>query len=140
MAASRRRDEYSTRIIKRMILGIGIDIVEIERFRAEKASEAFLKKVFTPQEIVECRQGDNRAEKYAQKFALKEAFMKAIGAGIRQEVWFTNIEILGEDGDNPQLKPSKRAKEYYEKLDAREISLSCSVSRSLAVGVVILTA
>ena len=111
-----------------MILGIGIDIVEIQRFEQGKASEAFLKKVFTPKEIQECQQGENAAERYAEIFAIKEAFMKAIGAGIRQEVWFTNIEVHHENTGQVQITSFKKANFYYEALNAIQIQFSCSTS------------
>ena len=121
-----------------MIVGIGIDIAEISRFEQDTASEAFLIKVFTSKEIEECRAGENTAERFAQKFAIKEAFMKAIGAGIGQEVWFTNIEVLSENTEQPQIISFKKAKFYFEKLNVNHVQVSCSNSKTLAVGVVIL--
>jgi holo-[acyl-carrier protein] synthase len=122
-----------------MILGIGIDIVEISRFNQENASDVFLHKVFTPIEIEECQVGINPAKSFAVKFALKEAFMKAIGAGIEQEVWFTNIEVLDINAESPQIIPQKKAKTYYEALKVKDIHVSYSSSSRLAVGVVVLT-
>jgi holo-[acyl-carrier protein] synthase len=119
-----------------MILGIGIDIVEINRFDQTVVKEAFIKKVFTPKEIEECRAGGKTAELFARKFALKEAFMKAIGAGIGQEVWFTNIEVLGF-GQQIQITPHKKAKKYYEALGANGIRVSYSSSGGIVVGVVL---
>ena len=118
MVALQRMTGFSFRGIERvlgwiMILGIGIDIVEISSFDQAVVKEAFIKKVFTPKEIEECRAGGKTAELFAQKFALKEAFMKAIGAGIGQEVWFTNIEVL-RIGQQVQIAPHKKAKKYYE--------------------------
>lgn len=121
-----------------MIIGIGIDIIEISRFEQDNAREAFLIKVFTPKEIEECRAGKNTAERFAKKFAIKEAFMKAIGAGIRQQVWFTNIEVLFQNTGQPQITPSKRAKHHFEKLNVNHIHISCSNSKTMAIGVVIL--
>jgi holo-[acyl-carrier protein] synthase len=121
-----------------MIIGIGIDIVDIGRFEQPTASETFLKKIFTPREIEECRAGRNAAVRFAKKFALKEAFMKAIGAGIRQEVWFTNVEILAENSEQPRITPTQKAKHYFEQLNADQISISCSANQTVAIGVVIL--
>jgi holo-[acyl-carrier protein] synthase len=119
-----------------MILGVGVDIVEISRFDQTKVNEAFIKKVFTPKEIKECRLRGNRAELFTQKFALKEAFMKAIGAGIGQEVWFTNIEVLG-NLKQAQITPKKKAKNYYEALGANCIRASYSGSGGVVVGFVV---
>jgi holo-[acyl-carrier protein] synthase len=119
-----------------MILGIGIDIVEISRFDQAAVKEAFIKKVFTQKEIEECWAGGKPAELFARKFALKEAFMKAIGAGIGQEVWFTNIEVLGI-GQQVQITPHKKAKKYYEELGANCIRVSYSGSGGIVVGIVV---
>jgi holo-[acyl-carrier protein] synthase len=122
-----------------MILGIGIDIVEISRFDGGNAREAFFHKVFTQTEIQECRANVNPAPSFAVKFALKEGFMKAIGAGIEQEVWFTNIEVLTGSSESPEIIPQKKAKEYFEATNARDIQISYSCSKRLAVGVVVIT-
>ena len=76
-----------------MLLGLGIDLISISKIAESVQSEAFKRKVFTPAEIESCESVANSAERYAGKFAAKEAFMKAIGKGIRQEVWFSQIEV-----------------------------------------------
>jgi holo-[acyl-carrier protein] synthase len=121
-----------------MILGIGIDLVEIRRFENNTVSEAFLKKVFTDKEIEECQAKIKTAISFAEKFVIKEAFMKAIGAGIGQEVWFTNIEVLNDKTGLTQITPTKKAKNYFEKLNVNQILVSFSSSSTLSVGVVIL--
>ncbi|MFC1936342.1 holo-ACP synthase [Chloroflexota bacterium] len=121
-----------------MILGIGIDMAEISRFEGEHASKAFLHKVFTPDEIEECLAEKNPAEKLAGKFAVKEAFMKAIGAGIQQEVWFTNIEVLHENSRQPQVNALKKAKQYFDQLGVNQIHVSLSYSSTMAAAVVVL--
>jgi len=123
-----------------MILGIGIDIIGVSRFDQGETNQAFLNKVFTPKEIEECLAQRRPAEGFAEKFVLKEAFMKAIGAGIRQKVWFTNIEVLNGENGKPKIIPEKMAKHYFDALNAKEIQLSSSSSGGVVVGVVVLTA
>ena len=121
-----------------MILGIGVDIVEVSRFEGSEAKEAFIRKVFTPKEIEECRAVKKTREMFARKFAIKEAFMKAIGAGIGQGVWFTNIEVLNNTDGKPQIFPQKKAKQYYEERKAKSIHIDYSSSKGMVIGVVIL--
>ena len=121
-----------------MILGIGIDIVEICRFEGSEGKEAFIGKVFTFKEIEECRAVKKTAEMFARKFAIKEAFMKAIGAGIGQGVWFTNIEVLNNTNGQALIIPHKKAKQYFEELKANNIHIDYSFSKGLVIGVVIL--
>jgi len=63
-----------------VIVGLGIDIAEVDRVRTaiERHGEAFLKRVFTPEEIDYCKRHRNRFERYAGRFAAKEAAMKAL--------------------------------------------------------------
>ena len=89
-----------------MILGIGVDITEIERIAKSIKSEAFQRKVFTSAELISCGEIKNRAECFAGKFAAKEALMKALGAGIRQEVWFTQIEVLNDEAGKSYINVS----------------------------------
>jgi len=84
-----------------MILGVGIDLVSISKLEKSLLSETFKRKVFTEVEIAMCEHVVNSAQRYAGKFAAKEAFMKAIGKGIRQEVWFSQIEVLNQDTGAP---------------------------------------
>jgi holo-[acyl-carrier protein] synthase len=121
-----------------MILGIGVDIIEINRFEQGVAKEAFLRKVFTPKEIKECRMSIHASKRFAEKFAIKEAFMKAIGAGIHQQVWFTNIEVLQNRNGQLKIFPQKKAKQYFDELMAKSIHIDYSSSKGMVIGVVIL--
>ena len=121
-----------------MILGVGIDIVEIKEIDESIQSEAFTRKVFTSPEKQSVERYRNRAEHLAGKFAVKEAFMKAIGAGIRQEVWFTQIEVLNDESGKPQVQVKGEAEKRLEELGAERIHVSISHSGGMAVAVVIL--
>ena len=121
-----------------MILGVGIDIVEIKEIDESIQSEAFTRKVFTSPEKQSVERYRNRAEHLAGKFAVKEAFMKAIGAGIRQEIWFTQIEVLNDESGKPQVQVKGEAEKRLEELGAERIHVSISHSGGMAVAVVIL--
>ena len=137
MAACANRAQLFTRGIE-MILGVGIDLVSIEKIAASVQSNAFCRKVFTPDEIEACETLANPAKHYAGKFAAKEAFMKAIGKGIRQEVWFTQIEVIGSETGAPGIHVSGEAERAMKELSVERIHTSISHSHGMAVAVVIL--
>lgn len=121
-----------------MIIGIGIDITEIEKIAKNIESEAFQRKVFTPAELKSCGEIKNSSECLAGKFAAKEALMKALGAGIRQEVWFTQIEVLNDESGKPHINVSGEAERLLQQSSAQQVHVSISHSGGMAVAVVIL--
>ena len=121
-----------------MILGIGIDLISIEKIAKSVKSKTFQRKVFTSAEIAICEAVSNSAERFAGKFAAKEALMKAIGKGIRQEVWFSQIEVLNRESGQPYLNLSGEAKQALESLGGAQAHVSLTHSAGLAVAVVII--
>src|SRR6266498_899078 len=107
-----------------MILGIGIDITEIKKIEKSVQSEAFQRKVFTPAELNAVDRFKNKAEHLAGKFAAKEAFMKAIGAGIRQEVWFSQIEVLNDELEKPYINVNGEARARLQESGAKQVHVS----------------
>ena len=121
-----------------MIDGVGIDLIEIEKIALSILSEAFLRKVFTEAEIEECRSVTNSAERFAGKFAAKEAFMKAAGMGIRQGVWFTQIEVLTEESGAPYLRVKGEMETTLNESGMKKIHVSITHTKNTAAAVVIL--
>jgi holo-[acyl-carrier protein] synthase len=121
-----------------MILGLGVDLVEIQSIEKNIQGDAFLRRVFTQDEVESVARYRNKAEHLAGKFAVKEAFMKAIGAGIRQEVWFTQIEVLNNESGQPQVKVTGEAEKQFQQMGAKQAHVSISHSGGMAVAVVIL--
>lgn len=121
-----------------MIVGLGIDLIAIEKLSADVKSEAFRRKVFTSAEIKSCEAIRNLAECLAGKFAVKEAFMKAIGRGIRQEVWFTQIEVLNRESGEPYILAHRNAEQALKELHVKNIHISISHTDGMAVAVVVL--
>lgn len=121
-----------------MILGIGIDIVDIHEIEESLHEEGFKRRVFTVAEIDSVERYRNQAEHLAGKFAVKEAFMKAIGAGLGQSVSFTEIETLNNQAGKPHVTISGEAKRRFDNSHAKEIHLSISHASGVAVAVVIL--
>lgn len=121
-----------------MILGLGIDLISVSKIAESVKSDAFKRKVFTSAEIESCEAVVNSAERYAGKFAAKEAFMKAIGKGIRQEVWFTQIEVLNRETGAAYIVVRGEAERTLSTLGAEHIHVSISHTDGVAVAVVIL--
>jgi holo-[acyl-carrier protein] synthase len=121
-----------------MILGVGIDITEIQKIEESIRSETFQQKVFTPGELKAVDGFKNKAEHLAGKFAAKEAFMKAIGAGIWQQVWFVQIEVLNDEFGKPYINVSGEAEVRLKESKSEKIHVSISHSGGIAVAVVIL--
>lgn len=121
-----------------MIVGIGIDLIEIEKIAKDIRSDVYLHKVFTEAEIAACKDAVNSAERFAGRFAAKEAFMKAIGNGIRQGVWFTQIEVLNHENGQPYVQVSGEAETRLNELGATNIHVSITHTKSAAAAVIIL--
>ena len=78
-----------------MIIGIGTDIIEVERVEKAISKEAFKKKIFTEREIAYC-ESQKKGESFAARFAAKEAFFKALGTGWRDGMGIKEVEILND--------------------------------------------
>src|SRR5919201_550328 len=123
-----------------MIVGTGIDIVEVPRIGAavERFGERFLNRVFTASEVRYCRSKQNVIERFAARFAAKEAGFKAIGTGWRQGVTWKDVEVGREPGGRPTICFSGRAAEFAAKLGMRRALLSLSHTPAQAIAHVIL--
>jgi holo-[acyl-carrier protein] synthase len=122
-----------------MVLGIGTDMIEIERMQAsfDRFGERFLERIFTPGEIAYCMRKKNAAESLAARFAAKEAGAKALGTGISRGVSWKEIEVRREPSGRPTLHWSGRAGELAQQMGVKHTSLSLTHSRQLAMAVVI---
>jgi holo-[acyl-carrier protein] synthase len=123
-----------------MIVGTGIDITEVPRIREaiERHGERFLKRIFTDGEIQYCESKANRIERYAARFAAKEAGMKAIGTGWNHGVRWRDIEVARKPGGRPTLLLHGKAAEFAAKLGATNIALSLTHTEAEAMAQVIL--
>ena len=122
-----------------MIVGLGVDIAEVDRIEAaiRRHGDAFLRRVFTAEEIAYCERHRDKAERYAGRFAAKEAAMKALGTGWRKGVRWLDIEIARNSSGKPSIVLSGRAKEIAGQLGVKHISLSITHSGNTALAEVI---
>jgi len=123
-----------------MILGIGVDIVEVKRIAEmyEKQGDAFLEKCFTPAEVSFCMDRKNWDQSLAARFSAKEAGMKALGTGWAHGVSFTMIEVVREKPGAPELRFHGKALELAEEMGVTNFWVSISHTDQYAVAQVIL--
>jgi holo-[acyl-carrier protein] synthase len=121
-----------------MIVGIGVDLATWEYFEEDEASPAFLERTFSPAELADCDRGLGTAACLAGKFAAKEAFSKALGSGMRDGLWFTQIEVLHDDVGAPTLRLSGEAERQVKQRGVSLVHVTITHSGGLAVAVVIL--
>ncbi len=123
-----------------MIVGTGIDITEVPRIAAsiEKFGRRFLRRVYTDGEMRYCDSKANRMERYAARFAAKEAAMKALGTGWNHGVRWRDVEVARQPGGRPTIAFHGRAAEFAAKLGAKNVALSLSHTAEQAIAQVIL--
>ncbi|HKW18844.1 MAG TPA: holo-[acyl-carrier-protein] synthase [Terriglobales bacterium] len=123
-----------------MIVGTGIDIAEVRRIAEsiERFGDRFIQRVFTEGEIAYCESKANRMERYAARFAAKEAAMKALGTGWNHGVRWRDVEVHREPGRRPTIKFHGKAAEFAARMNAKNVSLSISHTRDQAIASVIL--
>jgi holo-[acyl-carrier protein] synthase len=125
-----------------MIVGLGLDIAETDRVEAAivRHGTAFLERVYTPREVAYCQKHKNQFERYAARFAAKEAAMKALGTGWRLGVRWRDIEVANEPGGKPTLNLEGVARQFADGLGVKHISLTITHSGNLALAQVIFEA
>lgn len=123
-----------------MIVGTGIDIAEVPRVgeAIKRFGERFLRRVFTDEERRYCDSKANRIERYAARFAAKEAAMKALGTGWNHGVRWRDIEIYRQPGSRPTIRLHGVAAQFASRLGASNIALSLSHTPEQAIASVIL--
>jgi holo-[acyl-carrier protein] synthase len=122
-----------------MICGTGVDIAETARIEnsLDRHGERFTKKVFTSAEIAYCDKFKNRGERYAARFAAKEAAFKALGTGWQDGIRWLDVEVVHQPSGKPELVLSGRALEVARELRVTQMSISISHSDRYVVAMVI---
>ncbi len=122
-----------------MIVGLGLDIAEIDRIEAAvtRHGAPFLERIYTTREVAYCESHKNKFERYAARFAAKEAAMKALGTGWRRGVRWRDIEVARDPSGKPTLHLEGAARQIADHLGVKNISLTISHSGNLALAEVI---
>jgi holo-[acyl-carrier protein] synthase len=123
-----------------VIVGTGVDLAEVDRIQRaiERYGERFLARVFTAAERAYVEERVNRYERYAARFAAKEAGMKAIGTGWKGGVTWQDFEVANLPSGRPTLRLSGRAAEVARQTGVRAVWLSLSHTATVAIAQVIL--
>lgn len=122
-----------------MIIGSGIDLVEITRIQQsmDRYGQRFLDRIFTAAEQAYCLRKRNAAESLAARFAAKEAGAKALGTGISRGVTWLEIEVIREPGGRPSLRLHGRAAAIAAHLGVGHIALSLTHTGTLSMASVV---
>jgi len=125
-----------------VIVGIGIDLAEVDRIRAaiERYGDRFIGRIYTTTEIAYVERKANRYERYAARFAAKEAGMKAIGTGWKRGVRWQDFEVSNLPSGRPTLKFHGVASQIADSLGVRNIALSLTHTAEQGLAIVILEA
>jgi holo-[acyl-carrier protein] synthase len=123
-----------------VIVGIGTDLAEVDRIRAaiERHGRRFIDRIYTPAEIAYVERKVNQYERFAARFAAKEAGMKAIGTGWRRGVRWRDFEVANLPSGRPTLQLHGVAARFAGDLGVRNISLSLTHTSVQALAIVIL--
>ena len=125
-----------------MIYGTGIDIVDISRFERFVAEDnvPLFQRLFTVGEIEYCAAKRKSAQHYALRFAAKEAFLKALGTGLREGLSWQDMEVVHDHYGKPELKLYGEAERLFMNRSLKSCFLSLSHDGNCAVASVILEA
>jgi len=122
-----------------LIVGLGIDIAEVDRIKAaiERHGEPFLRRVYTQREREYCERFKNKYERYAGRFAAKEATMKALGTGWSRGVRWVDVEVVRQSGGRPTISLQGEAAKVASALGVERVALSITHTAAQAFAQVI---
>jgi len=124
-----------------MIVGIGVDLCEVERIEktvGKKHGELFLQRVYTEAERAYCESKPNRYERFAGRFAAKEAAMKAIGTGWRRGVGWRDFEVSKLPSGQPVIRFTGAAAEIAREMGVTLALVTITHTRQMAMAQVLL--
>lgn len=123
-----------------MIIGTGIDIVEVERIRAalDRFGDRFKNRIFRPDEIAYCGSHRRSEPHFAARFAAKEAVSKAFGTGIGHALGWLDMEVVRKQSGEPVLVLHGAALALLESRAGKRIFISLSHTQSHAVAVAVI--
>ena len=121
-----------------MVLGLGIDIIEIARVKKsiDSYGDKFLEKVYTEGEINYCNSKFNKYQHYAARFAAKEAVYKALASGWKEGLRWKDIEIQNDTSGMPSIKPLGKLKSFLTGDTQLRISISHSDNYVTSVAII----
>src|SRR6266704_2979946 len=123
-----------------MILGIGIDIIEVARIQAsyERFGERFLKRILHPNEIAYCLSHTAPGPFLAARFAAKEAISKAFGTGIGAQLGWQDMEVARKESGEPYVILHDKGLKLFAERGAKNLLISVSHTEHYATVVAVL--
>ena len=122
-----------------MIIGTGIDIIEVDRVSEKVARQnGFKEKVFSEAEIAFCESKPDKGQHYAVRFAAKEAFLKATGQGLNLGFELAQVEVVNTPSGKPEIKLTGNFLKLAKENQWNKIHLSLSHLQTMACAVVII--
>ena len=117
------------------IIAHGIDLVDCDRIdkMLSRHETRFLNRVFTPNEQAYCAKAKNRVERFAGRFAAKEAVLKLIGMGWREKIAWTDVEVVNDPMGKPEVILSGQVRDIAEQMGIDRVSLSITHAANLAI-------
>ena len=122
-----------------MIVGMGVDLAEVHRIREaiERRGARILNRLYTANERAYCERARNKYERYAGRFAAKEAAMKALGTGWRRGIRWVDLEVVRVPGGRPTMVLHGEAQKIAERLGVKHIAMSITHTETQAFAQVI---
>ena len=123
------------------IIGNGVDIVDNTRIKNAIKNKSFVSRIFTVNEIKKSKNLKNKANYFAKRFAAKEAFVKALGEGFRNNINFSDIDVTNDKKGKPIINISTNIKKFLKKkfnLNKFKIFLSLSDEKKYSIAYVII--
>ena len=121
-----------------MIVGIGNDIIEVEKIKNQITKDpGFKKSLFTENEITYCESKKSWDQNFAGRYAAKEAFFKALGTGWRNGMSYTDIEIVNDELGKPKITVSNKTKLFCQEQGITTIFVSISHIKEYATAYVV---
>jgi holo-[acyl-carrier protein] synthase len=113
-----------------VIIGIGVDLCDQNRIRQslDRFGQRFLDRCYSPSEQAACIDRADTAARLARRYAAKEAVSKALGTGIGEFAWLTEIEVVSRENGKPELRLSGRAEATLAKLTPDGMTARCHLS------------
>lgn len=122
-----------------MIVGLGIDIVEVPRIKkALEGSDAMARRVFTEAEFDYCSSRKNRYQHFAGRFAAKEAALKALGTGWQAGIRWKDVEVVPDEMGKPLVRFYGKAEEFLKASGAVRALVTITHASAYAVSAVVL--
>ena len=122
-------------------IGIGVDIVENNRFKKLIKKKKFINRICSSREIINFKKKNNKISYLSKRFSAKEAFVKALGSGFRNELCFNDISILNDKKGKPYFLFNQKIKNILKnkyKLNKFKVLLSLSDEKKYSISYVIL--